>query len=112
MAKRSTPKPRAHTATGKEVNAAQLASAGRDAFEAMKRRTEEGHRRAGRVPRRIDDSLRDVAPSVTEDEKLLQHPAPTVDFTHTDPWRVLRITGEFIEGFDTLASVDRAVTIF
>ncbi|MDQ6717049.1 MAG: TIGR00730 family Rossman fold protein [Gemmatimonadota bacterium] len=49
---------------------------------------------------------------VTEDEKLLQQAAPGVDFTRTDPWRVMRIMGEFIEGFDTLASVNKAVTIF
>jgi uncharacterized protein (TIGR00730 family) len=51
----------------------------------------------------------------TEDERLLtspaQRPAP-IDFTHTDPWRVLRITGEFVEGFDTLAHVGPAVTFF
>jgi len=50
--------------------------------------------------------------AVTEDQKLLQQPGPRIDFTRTDPWRVLRITGEVIEGFDTLASVDKAVTIF
>jgi hypothetical protein len=49
---------------------------------------------------------------MTEDEKLLQAPAPGESFTKTDPWRVLRITSEFVEGFDTLASVDRGVTIF
>jgi uncharacterized protein (TIGR00730 family) len=50
---------------------------------------------------------------VTEDEKLLQFPGPsTADFTRTDTWRVLRIMGEFIEGFDTLAWVQKAVTVF
>ena len=34
------------------------------------------------------------------------------DFTHTDPWRVLRIQGEFVAGFDALADVGPAVTIF
>lgn len=33
-------------------------------------------------------------------------------FTHTDPWRVLRIMSEFVQGFDELADVHRAVTIF
>jgi uncharacterized protein (TIGR00730 family) len=33
-------------------------------------------------------------------------------FTHSDPWRVLRITGEFVEGFDMLAGLGPAVTIF
>ncbi len=61
-----------------------------------------------------DDSLRDTRPpDVTEDEKLLQFPsAEAGEFTRTDTWRVLRIMGEFIEGFDTLAGVDKAVTIF
>ena len=60
-----------------------------------------------------DDSLRDGPHEVTEDEKLLQFPSSEAgDFTHTDTWRVLRIMGEFIAGFDTLASLDKAVTIF
>ncbi|HSV86992.1 MAG TPA: TIGR00730 family Rossman fold protein [Levilinea sp.] len=33
-------------------------------------------------------------------------------FTGTDPWRVLRIQGEFVEGFDTLAELGPAVSIF
>jgi uncharacterized protein (TIGR00730 family) len=33
-------------------------------------------------------------------------------FTETDPWRVLRIQGEFVHGFDTLAELGPAVTIF
>jgi uncharacterized protein (TIGR00730 family) len=68
---------------------------------------------ARRPYQRGDDTLRAVPPEVTEDEKLLQFPsADAGDFTHTDTWRVLRIMGEFIEGFDTLAGIDKAVTIF
>jgi uncharacterized protein (TIGR00730 family) len=51
----------------------------------------------------------------TEDELLLESPvsAPAAtDFTHSDPWRVFRIMGEFVEGFDTLAGVGPSVTIF
>jgi uncharacterized protein (TIGR00730 family) len=33
-------------------------------------------------------------------------------FTHSDPWRVLRIAGEFVAGFDALAELGPAVTIF
>jgi uncharacterized protein (TIGR00730 family) len=33
-------------------------------------------------------------------------------YTHTDQWRVLRIMGEFVEGFDALAQIGPAVTIF
>lgn len=34
------------------------------------------------------------------------------DFTRTDPWRILRIQGEFVEGFDTLSKIGPAVAIF
>jgi len=120
IARRST---RARTAGGKKLNPEVMASAEQQALEGLKQRTEEGHLKAGRTPpsqqspgrragdRIVDDSIRDVA-TVTEDEKLLQQPGPRIDFTRTDPWRVMRIMGEFIEGFDTLASVDKAVTIF
>jgi uncharacterized protein (TIGR00730 family) len=50
-------------------------------------------------------------PKVTQDEQLLETPKQE-DFTRSDTWRVLRITGEFVEGFDNLASVTRAVAIF
>jgi len=114
---------RARTAGGKKLNPQVMASAEQQALEGLKQRTEEGHLKAGRTPpslqgsgrrvgdRIVDDSIRDAA-AVTEDEKLLQQPGPRLDFTRTDPWRVMRIMGEFIEGFDTLASVDKAVTIF
>ena len=48
-----------------------------------------------------------------EDEKLLAPPSPeAVKFTQTDPWRVFRIMGEFVAGFDTLADLGPAVTLF
>src|SRR5688572_18426507 len=52
-------------------------------------------------------------PTETEDEKLLSRieEKPTPDFT-TDAWRVFRIMGEFVEGFDTLARLGPAVSIF
>jgi uncharacterized protein (TIGR00730 family) len=51
--------------------------------------------------------------AVTEDERLLQvPPQERRAFVHTDPWRVLRIMGEFVEGFDTLSDVRNAVSIF
>jgi uncharacterized protein (TIGR00730 family) len=50
---------------------------------------------------------------MTEDERLLEVDGEAArDFTHTDPWRVLRIMGEFVEGFDTLAGTGPAVSIF
>jgi len=62
----------------------------------------------------LDDAIRDVAVSrTTEDEQLLNFPSPSrAEFTHTDTWRVMRILGEFIEGFDRLASLDKAVAVF
>src|SRR5687768_10649961 len=53
--------------------------------------------------------------AATQDEQLLVSPAQTPElaaFLHTDPWRVLRIMGEFVEGFDSLANLGTAVTIF
>jgi uncharacterized protein (TIGR00730 family) len=66
----------------------------------------------------LDTSIRDYPPPMqTEDEKLLAlphtaGPGAAADFTRTDPWRVMRIMGEFIEGFDALSGVQRGVTIF
>ena len=48
---------------------------------------------------------------VTQDEQLLESPRAD-EFTHTDTWRVFRIMGEFVEGFDDLATVTRGVAIF
>jgi len=51
--------------------------------------------------------------AITEDERLLsQVPRERRAFTRTDSWRVLRIMGEFVEGFDTLSDVYSAVTVF
>jgi uncharacterized protein (TIGR00725 family) len=49
----------------------------------------------------------------TEDERFLQRDeVEEAEFLHTDPWRVFRIMGEFVEGFDTLADLGPAVSIF
>src|ERR1041384_5716698 len=50
-------------------------------------------------------------PGATQDEHLLESPRPD-EFKHTDPWRVLRIMGEFFEGFDELATLSRGIAIF
>ena len=47
----------------------------------------------------------------TTDQRLLDSRGPS-DWVHTDPWRVLRIQAEFVEGFGALAEVPRAVTVF
>jgi len=51
------------------------------------------------------------ARGATQDEQLLETPRAD-EFTHTDTWRVFRIMGEFVEGFDELATVQRGVSIF
>jgi uncharacterized protein (TIGR00730 family) len=50
-------------------------------------------------------------PETTTDQRLLDSRGPA-DWVHTDPWRVLRIQAEFVEGFGALAEVPRAVTVF
>jgi hypothetical protein len=47
----------------------------------------------------------------TTDQRLLDSRGPT-DWVHQDPWRVLRIQTEFVEGFGTLAELGRAVSVF
>jgi uncharacterized protein (TIGR00730 family) len=47
----------------------------------------------------------------TTDQRLLDSRGPS-DWVHTDPWRVLRIQAEFVEGFGALAELPRAVTVF
>jgi uncharacterized protein (TIGR00730 family) len=47
----------------------------------------------------------------TTDQRLLDSRGPT-DWVHTDPWRVLRIQSEFIEGFGALAELGPAIGVF
>jgi uncharacterized protein (TIGR00730 family) len=47
----------------------------------------------------------------TTDQRLLDSRGKS-DWVHTDPWRVLRIQSEFVEGFGLLAELPRAVSIF
>jgi len=54
---------------------------------------------------------RDQMPESTTDQRLLDSRGPT-DWVHTDPWRVLRIQSEFVEGFGALAELGPAVSIF
>ncbi|MGI9064181.1 MAG: TIGR00730 family Rossman fold protein [Pseudonocardiaceae bacterium] len=66
-----------------------------------------GERRRGPVVLRR--GRRDEA--TTTDQRLLDSRGPS-DWVHTDPWRVLRIQSEFVEGFGVLAELPRAVTVF
>ncbi|GAA0975905.1 Cytokinin riboside 5'-monophosphate phosphoribohydrolase [Nocardioides aquaticus] len=47
----------------------------------------------------------------TTDQRLLDSRGPT-DWVHTDPWRVQRITAEFVEGFGALAELGPAIAVF
>lgn len=48
-----------------------------------------------------------------EDKELLQTPCPPKeDFTEQDPWRIMRIQGEIVEGFDALSKIGPGVAIF
>ncbi len=122
------------TGSGKRASPTRISEAEERARAALRERTEQGHILAGRTPPSqkqprvqtsgptkikanarppVDFSIRDDRPLVqTEDEKLLGSAPARVDFTRTDPWRVLRIMSELIEGFDTLADVDKGVSIF
>ena len=50
-------------------------------------------------------------PRTTTDQRLLDSRGP-VDWLHADPWRVMRIQSEFVEGFGALAELGPAVSVF
>ncbi|MEV0692648.1 TIGR00730 family Rossman fold protein [Streptomyces sp. NPDC050388] len=72
--------------------------------EGKKRPPEE--QRLGPVLRR-----RGQVQASTTDQRLLDEREPS-DWVHTDPWRVLRIQSEFVEGFGTLAELPPAISVF
>jgi uncharacterized protein (TIGR00730 family) len=54
---------------------------------------------------------RSRVPTETADQRLLDR-RQSSDWVHTDPWRVMRITSEFVEGFGALAELGPAVSVF
>src|ERR1041384_7643117 len=58
-----------------------------------------------------DETYRKTVPGGTHDERLLETPQPD-EFLHTDTWRVFRIMGEFVQGFEDLAHITNGVSIF
>ena len=68
-------------------------------------------RRSGRVTYRPKATELLTVHARTEDERLLS-PRHRPAFLDSDPWRSLRIMAEFVEGFDALAAVGKAATIF
>lgn len=58
--------------------------------------------------------LEDTTPywNLTDDEVLLRSPEPEDEYKTSDSWRVFRIMGEFVGGFDDMATITRGVSIF
>ncbi|MFJ6747103.1 TIGR00730 family Rossman fold protein [Streptomyces sp. NPDC091266] len=54
---------------------------------------------------------RDQVQAGTTDQRLLDTQGPS-EWVHTDPWRVMRIQAEFVEGFGALAELGPAVSVF
>ncbi len=54
---------------------------------------------------------RSRVPRSTTDQRLLDSRG-AADWLHTDPWRVMRITSEFVNGFGALAELGPAVSVF
>ena len=82
-----------------------------------------GHDHAGQQPRTLRRGRVAMRPGTeqriagreqgrTEDEKLLAGAHERPAFLETDTWRALRILSEFVEGFEALAGVGPAVTVF
>ena len=53
----------------------------------------------------------ELVPGSTTDQRLLDGRGQS-DWVHTDPWRVLRIQAEFVEGFGSLAELGPAISVF
>jgi uncharacterized protein (TIGR00730 family) len=70
-----------------------------------------GERHRGPVVLRRRQAGSDLETTETTDQRLLDSAGPT-DWLHTDPWRVLRIQAEFVEGFGLLAELGPAVSVF
>jgi uncharacterized protein (TIGR00730 family) len=69
-------------------------------------------RTSGRVAVRPDaERLLHPGRATTSDERLLQKQARPA-FLDTDTWRALRILSEFVDGFEALAEIGPAVTVF
>jgi len=53
----------------------------------------------------------DVPDGVTNDQRLLDSRG-SGEWVHTDPWRVMKIQAEFVEGFNDLAELGPAISVF
>jgi uncharacterized protein (TIGR00730 family) len=78
----------------------------------MSERSDDGVPQEGRGYRKGPVLLRGTQiPRQTTDQRLLAGGGPA-DWVHADPWRVMRIQSEFVEGFGALAEVGPAVSVF
>ncbi|MGI8435214.1 MAG: TIGR00730 family Rossman fold protein [Nocardioidaceae bacterium] len=73
--------------------------------------TSEGQSRPAERRRGPVIMRRSQVESSTTDQRLLDSRGST-DWVHTDPWRVLRIQAEFVEGFGALAELGPAISVF
>ena len=74
--------------------------------------SDDGIPQSGRGYRRGPVLLRgNQIPRTTTDQRLLA-PDQDTDWLHADPWRVMRIQSEFVEGFGALAELGQAVSVF
>jgi len=60
----------------------------------------------------VNNEFNKTPPGGTQDERLLESPRRPDEFLHTDTWRVFRIMGEFVQGFEDLAHITNGVSIF
>ena len=58
-----------------------------------------------------NDEADNRPPGGTQDERLLETPSAD-EFLRTDTWRVFRIMGEFVQGFEDLAQITNGVAVF
>lgn len=65
-----------------------------------------GEQHIGSVTRRRSQRQPD-----TTDQQLLDSRGPS-DWMRTDPWRAMRIQSEFVEGFNALAELGKAISVF
>jgi uncharacterized protein (TIGR00730 family) len=103
--------PAGTSTSGSDVRATERAAQRRTAAEASSPEAAEPDLEEGTYyqgPVRLRGSL---VPGSTTDQRLLDSRGEP-GWLHTDPWRVLRIQSEFVEGFGALAEIGKAASVF
>ena len=83
-----------------------FSSGGSRSWACLQDRGKPEEQRLGPVLRR-----REQVQAGTTDQRLLDTEGDS-DWVHTDPWRVMRIQSEFVEGFGALAELPSAISVF